>query len=185
MTKCFTGYERKYIKSAYLHHPDVLEYVLKRVLEMDYNEFIVPAACAELQKEYQEYNDPVREFVAEILPKCKWHLLPFKFLYALYKEWFKKNQPSGSLIGRNTFINDLVKIIEDDSEWFCPGKDKKIMTQSKTHNLSLINSYEPLIAEYRLTDWTGIRNGHPVCFPDDLLNSYRGIVRKSYAFYVN
>lgn len=182
MTKRFLGHERKYIKQEYLHNPAVLQYVLQRVLEMDYYEFIVPAACAELQKEYQEYNDPLREFVREILPKCRWHLLPFTFLYELYKEWFKKNQPSGSPLGRNTFINDLVKIIEDDSEWYCPDRKKKIMTNNKTHNVNLIDTDEPLIGEYHLKDWISVQGGIPVYFPADLKDSYRGLLRKTYAY---
>lgn len=76
MPKCFTGHERKYIKQEYLHRPDVLEYVLKLVLESNYDTFTVPKACLDLQAEYKEYNDPLRQFTAEILPLCRWHLEP-------------------------------------------------------------------------------------------------------------
>ena len=54
MPKCFTGHERKYIKQEYLHRPDVLEYVLKLVLESNYDTFTVPKACLDLQAEYKE-----------------------------------------------------------------------------------------------------------------------------------
>lgn len=45
MTKCFTGKERKYIKNEYLHRKDVLQYVLHRVLNMDYDTLSEPEAC--------------------------------------------------------------------------------------------------------------------------------------------
>lgn len=44
-TKCFTGAERKYIKQDYLKRKDVLEYVLWKVLNMDYYELPIPKAC--------------------------------------------------------------------------------------------------------------------------------------------
>lgn len=58
-TKCFTGQERKYIKNDYLNRKEVLEYVLYRVLHMDYYEFNNPSVCQELLNEYKEYNDPI------------------------------------------------------------------------------------------------------------------------------
>src|SRR5699024_5398232 len=85
--KCFTGKERKYIKHDYLHRKDVLEYVLWRVLNMDYYTLSEPEACRLALEEYKEYNDPIRQFIDEILPECKWNLLPYAFLYDLYKSW--------------------------------------------------------------------------------------------------
>ena len=67
-TKCFTGVERKYIKQDYLHRQDVLEYVLHKVLHMDYYELDVPASCQQALNEYKEFNDPVRQFVSDIFP---------------------------------------------------------------------------------------------------------------------
>lgn len=42
--KCFTGVEKKYIKADYLHRPEVLEYVMFKVLNMNYYSFSEPAA---------------------------------------------------------------------------------------------------------------------------------------------
>ena len=39
-TKCFTGKERKYIKNDYLQRPEVLEYVMYKVLNMNYYEMV-------------------------------------------------------------------------------------------------------------------------------------------------
>ena len=85
MTKCFTGVERKYIKTDYLHRPEVLEYVMKRVLHTDYYSLSEPAACKDVLNEYKEFNDPVRQYWDEFRDRFQWDLLPFTFLYDLYK----------------------------------------------------------------------------------------------------
>lgn len=152
--KCFTGRERKYIKSDYLTRPDVLEYVLHKVLHMDYYQLSEPAACKEALAEYKDFNDPVRQFAEEMLPLCKWDLLPFGFLYDLYKSWYKRNSPSGSVQGKNTFINDLLSVLPSFSDWICEGKSKQ------TRSAHRMDWPEPLIAEYNLGEWMNpIYNG--------------------------
>ena len=79
--KCFTGKERKYIKHDYLHRREVLEYVLHKVLNMDYYTLSEPESCKKALEEYKEFNDPVLQFVHEVLPLCVWDLLPFFELF--------------------------------------------------------------------------------------------------------
>lgn len=67
-TKCFTGAERKYIKQDYLKRTEVLEYVLYKVLNMNYYELSTPDVCKDALEEYKEFNDPILQFVNEILP---------------------------------------------------------------------------------------------------------------------
>lgn len=107
-TKCFTGVERKYIKQDYLKRTEVLEYVLYKVLNMNYYELSTPDVCKDALEEYKEFNDPILQFVNEILPQLQWDLVPFTFLYSLYRAWFDRYIPSGSPQARNTFIKDLL-----------------------------------------------------------------------------
>jgi len=171
--KSFTGIERKYIKADYLGRQDVLEYVLHRVLNMDYYSLSNPAACQEVLQDYKSYNDPVREFVQEMLPQCQWQLLPYTFLYALFKAWFAKNCPSSQLLSRNDFKDELCGVlISDGSIWQpVPGQ-----VRSKNYMVGP----EPLIDEYGLTDWMNKTYRGPdvnkVCLPK-LSVSYRGIFR--------
>lgn len=161
-TKCFTGKERKYIKDEYLHNEDVLEYVLYKVLNSNYYELIEPAACKDALDEYKEYNDPVRQFCADVLPEAKWDLLPFKFLYDVYKEWFKENSPSGSLQGSYTFVKDLKIAIANNDEWTVgPGQKNQVYTNN------LMENDEPLAYKYNLTNWQKF----------DRNTRYSGIVR--------
>lgn len=171
--KCFTGQERKYIKSDYLHRPDVLEYVLYKTLNMNYYEFIEPAACKSLLDEYKIFNDPIRQFIDEVLPLCVWDLLPFGFLYELYKAWFKKNSPSGEVKGKNVFIKDIQDVLIDNPIW-------QIKKDSPMPTRHYMDKPEPLILEYDLNDWKnpvyrGI-NPDKICSPK-LKGSYKGLLR--------
>lgn len=175
-TKCFTGAERKYIKHDYLHRPEVLEYVLHKVLNMDYVELDVPESCLNALAEYKEFNDPLRQFTSEILPELQWDLVPFTFLYDLYKMWYKKNVGNGEVISRKMFVKNLVNVLNDDSEFICEDKSKKYYTGSQ------MDKAEPLIAEYDLKDWmnphaAGSHDMEKRCHPI-LQANYRGLLRR-------
>ena len=179
MTKCFTGQERKYIKWDYLHRKEVLEYILYRVCNMNYYSLSEPAGCSKALIEYKEYNDPVRQFFDEIRSDVVWDLLPFVFLYDLYKQWFKLNSPSGTIQGRNTFINDLLNVIKFDPEWSCPDKQHYYRVTDKN-----MSKTETLIAAYNLENWMDKKYKGPdiakLCNPV-LATGYRGIVRNTQA----
>lgn len=145
--KCFTGAERKYIKHDYLHRKEVLEYVLHRVLHMTNYELSVPKACEAALAEYREYNDPVRQFVEEIVPRLKWDLVPYTFLYDLYTCWFKANIPNGTAINSRTFGKEFRKLMKDNPDWDCSEHTKNRRPCTK------ISIPEPLIEEFNLMKW--------------------------------
>ena len=147
--KCFTGRERRYIKNDYLHRQDTLEYVLWRVLNMDYYALSEPEACKEALAEYKEFNDPIRQFVSEMLPQCVWDFLPFAFLYDLYKAWFRQVSPSGTPVGKTTFINELLTLLKSDVTigWLCDDKAKQVRVGT------MMAKPEYLIVQYDLSSW--------------------------------
>ncbi|MCI4659669.1 DNA primase family protein [Cryobacterium zhongshanensis] len=146
-TKCFTGAEKRYIKDDYVGRDEVLQYVLKRVLHMDYYVLSEPEATKLVLEEYKGFNDPVRAFWDEFEEAFIWDLLPFPFLYDLYKAWFAKTNPSGSPIGRNVFVNDLVAIVRKSTQWYCADKTAKVRPAAR------MASPEPIIARFDLKDW--------------------------------
>ncbi len=172
-TKCFTGRERKYIKRDYLQRPDVLEYVMYKVLNMDYDAFSIPQVCESLLSTYKSFNDSTRAFLEEMLPLCQWDLLPFSFLYELYKAWMKKNCPLAQLSNKQTFIKDIKNMIKDFDDW--SANDRPISTRN------LMDKPELLIMDYDLKDWQNpVYKGSDVtqmCKPM-LAQSYRGLQRK-------
>lgn len=145
--KSFTGCEKTYIKSDYLYRADVLEYVLFKVLNMNYYKLSEPSACTIALDEYKMFNDPIKQFADEFISQCVWDILPFSFLYDGYKAWFKKNSPSGQMQGKNTFITDLIAALPSISGWACPGRTKALRPGTK------MDLPEPLILEYDLKDW--------------------------------
>lgn len=175
MDKCFTGQERKYIKSDYLHRKDVLEYVIFRVLNMNYYTLSESSACKDILNEYKEFNDPVRQFWNEFKDKFVWDLLPISFLYDLYQAWYKRNAPSGTELGKTKFNCDLKAILSSDDSWQHKGK-LSICTSNR------MSKREPLIRDYNLTNWTNklYRGDDPdVKYrPVPLSENYRGLLRK-------
>ena len=177
-TKCFTGAERKYIKNDYLHRADVLEYVLHKVLHMDYYELDVPVSCQNALNEYKEFNDPLRQFVNEILPELQWDLVPFTFLYDLYKAWYVKNVGKSDVIGKQVFIKNLAGVLNADSDFIYEDKSKRYRPGAQ------MDKAEPLIAEYDLKDWMNpmMSGSHDIekrCRPI-LKADYRGIIRNNH-----
>lgn len=171
--KCFTGRERTYIKSDYLKRQDVLEYVLHKVLNTSYYSFQEPKACRELLEEYKQFNDPVSQFLTEMLPELVWDLVPFCFLYDLYKEWMKRNNPASPIQGKKTFIKDVKHLMANNNNW-------RILSKNPHPTGSLMDKPEPLIAEYGLHDW---KNPYYKGTDADRIyttaprSSYRGLLR--------
>lgn len=173
--KCFTGTERKYIKYDYLKRKEVLEYVLFKVLNMNYYELSVPEVCKDALEEYKEFNDPVRQFMAEIMPQLQWDLVPFAFLRDLYAVWYKKNvSNSKDSKGTKTLVKDILNILKEYPDWTCEDKDKNIRPGDK------MDKPEWLIDEYKLEDWySRTYKGNDLskkCCPS-LKSFYRGIQR--------
>ena len=173
-TKCFTGKERKYIKQDYLHRQEVLEYVLYKVLNMTNYELDTPDSCKLALEEYKEFNDPVRQFVNEIFPDLQWDLVPYKFLYDLYKAWYKKNVGKSDVVSQTMFNKQIRNLVQTMDDW--TGEVTPIRPGTK------MDKAEPLIAEYDLQDWmnphaSGSHDIEKRCHPI-LRANYKGIVRK-------
>ena len=175
-TKSFVGRERPYI-TDYLKSDAVLQYVMKVALESNDYELPTPECSKVLLEEVRLRNDVVYQFFTEIIEPYEgsWKLLPFSFLYDLFKSWYSKNNPSGMVVGRNTFIEDIVRVVKSSQQWFCEDKDKLIRVTKDN-----MNGPEPLIAEYHLDDWKSktYKGGdvNKICVPL-LATKYRGIQR--------
>ena len=145
--KRFQGKERKYIKDDYLHRKDVLEYVLYHVLaETDYYELDEPEACLELLDEFRLTNDPVRQFLDDILIRATWDVLPWQFVFDLYRHWFMRNNPSGRCQSRKSLINDVKEIISDYEGW--DYSDNPVSIPDEMYEMP-----EGLIGMYGVLEW--------------------------------
>lgn len=179
--KSFTGAERKYIKQDYMHRTEVLEYVLYRVLSTNFYELSEPAAVRAALHQYKIENDPVRAFAEEFLDRVVWDLLPWRFLYALYRAWLTKDQPSNPPLGYNKFVKHFTLILQEATSegdgygWF--------VTPAAVRTKNRILGEEPLAVEYNLDQWFDIQpvNGsiRKVGTPHNMPVSTRGLLRAS------
>ena len=151
------GVERRYIKDDYLARKEVLEYVLCRVLNMNYYEFSEPEACQALLLEYKEANDPVRQFWAELEEQFVWDLLPYEFIYALYAAWSKQYEQNAQILGRNTFKSQLQDVVRTSSDiWWVPPKEPEAggkMRDKYLNRKDMMDKPEMLIKQYRVQGW--------------------------------
>ena len=179
--KCFTGKENKNIKAVYLADKEVLEYALYKLLNMDYHSLSEPDACKAALVDYKETNDPIRQFWTEFEDEFVWDLVPYPFLFDLYKAWYEQNYPKDRQVSRVSFINSLKTIVMRESiVWGCDESNKK-----KYRVGNKMSKPELLIDTYKLKDWesrsyTGrdITKKCTLKLGDPLAESYAGIFRK-------
>lgn len=187
MTKCFTGIERRYIKDDYLCRKEVLQYVLYKVLNMpSYYCLDEPGSCRRILEMFQSANDPVRQFLGEILPCLQWDIVPNQFFFDLYVAWYNKNVPSGKVKGKQRFLDDVREIFIQDELNAMMGGQKVYpwkFTDGTKRIGSMMDKPEPLIKEYGLTDWMNMSyaGSDPeklCCIPDaKKKDTTKGIIR--------
>lgn len=181
--KCFLGRDNPHIKDDYLRRPEVLEYVLHKVLNMpDYYKFDEPAASKRLLAEYEIFNNGVREFFEEFRDQFVWDFLPFDFLYDLYLGWTKRVNPSGKQLSKSSFKQEIRQILKNDPDWMVytkpDGKDGQVRPGK------YVTEHEPLAVEYGLLGWNSFafdlhhapaqRSGYANIKPH-----YTGVMRKT------
>ncbi|GAB2554366.1 DNA primase family protein [Leucobacter ruminantium] len=144
LTARFEGRERKYIKDDYMHRPEVLQYVMRRALEMDFTGYSETSVSAALLLEAKNDNDPVRLFWAEHRDEFVWDLLPLEFLFEVYKGWFARNKPSGHMVDRKSFDDSIRAAVADGpGDWVDLGKGEKMKASTR------MAGREPLVVEYQ------------------------------------
>ncbi|GAB05027.1 DNA primase [Gordonia amarae] len=185
--KCFTGAERKYIKNDYLRRPEVLEYVLKRVLDHAltpaHYELPEPDAVKCALAEFRESNDPVLEWWNDNKLIFQWDLLPFTFLHEFYVAWMGRRYANGKPLGYKAFCRELRQLVAADptSQWYCDDHTAPIRPAQR------MVDPEPLIVEYSLVNWgdTSTKPGDKnyrtrrATIPGDMFKAnYRGLLRR-------
>ncbi|MDE1710054.1 phage/plasmid primase, P4 family [Staphylococcus cohnii] len=73
------------IKEKYLADKKVLEYVLHKAINLNFNKFILPRVSAELLEEYVQDNDPVYDFKVTEFDKWNVDKVPKTIVYYRYK----------------------------------------------------------------------------------------------------
>lgn len=97
----FEGKEDKSIKEEKLKDKTVLEYVLHKALQLDFEKFIVPKVVKEAKEEFKKENDPILDFYCETIEPYldsknemfdpELDRLPINYVYKLYTHFAKEN----------------------------------------------------------------------------------------------
>lgn len=88
-----------------------------------------------------------------------WDLLPFTFLYDLYRAIGGDDLVP---VSRQCFVSSIAHLVSDDPLWSCDDKSRKFRPRQ------MMRVHEPLVATYGLDAWAGPRNPH----------GYRGLLRR-------
>jgi putative DNA primase/helicase len=172
--KWFGDSERKYIKKDYLKRPEVLQYVLKRALVMTHTELSNPKVCEKALDDYKGNNNMLLSFWNEFEPQLKWGLVPFRFLFDLYREWFRKTNPSGQPESLNSLVSFLREHLAGSPKWEHKGS-------TDVRPKGLMDAPETLIADYGLEDWMNESYGGTDSLKKSVVSplrvNYKGLVR--------
>lgn len=146
--KSYTGIERKYIKEDYLNRPEVLEYVLYKVLNMDYYEINEPEYCKETMNLYKIHNDPVRDFMNETMPQFGADAIPSEYLYVLYGKWLEQNNPAAKkfMLGKTNFLAEFKELLANYPEWYFPKDHFRVKAK-------YLDKQELTLHIYDLKEW--------------------------------
>lgn len=79
------------IKDSYINRSDVLQYVLHKAVNMDFERFTVPDVSEKLLEEYKQENDPLVDFKENVFEQIGLNKIPFYIVYSCYKSFCQDN----------------------------------------------------------------------------------------------
>lgn len=106
------------IKEEYLKHPDILEYVLHKALNLKFDRFIEPKASQKLLNEYKNVNDFMRQFVVEAYIEEGYHKIekvPNGFIRQRLDDYLTSQRHKHTPIP-NDFGTQLAKLLTEETE---------------------------------------------------------------------
>ena len=95
------------IKDDYIERQDVLEYVLYRALQLDFEKFSEPDASSKALQEFEIDNDPIISFKKEFFDSNSIERIPTYYLYGFYTKYCTKNHYTALSSGK--FIRQLME----------------------------------------------------------------------------
>ncbi|WP_332881449.1 phage/plasmid primase, P4 family [Vagococcus martis] len=99
------------IKDEYIKNKNVLEYVLFKAINMDFERFTVPSESERLMKDYKQVNDPMVDFKENVFDNLNLNKIPFYIVYGYYKEFCHDNnfQPMSKI----KFSKEFESLLDD------------------------------------------------------------------------
>ena len=132
------------IRNDYITRKDVLEYVLYKALQLDFDKFSVPEVSKKALADFELDNNPLIGFKVSFFDKLKVDKVPTYYLYEYYKKYCSINGLKA--LGQNKFIRRFLTV--------APNYEKK---PAKLSNLEIqqvknVNMQDELIVFTRLPE---------------------------------
>lgn len=137
----FNGAKENFdIKEVYIRSKEVLEYVLHKSINMDFERFDVPEVANKQLEEFKIDNDPILEFKVTVFDNIEETTIPMKFIYELYKSFCKENEYKPST--NRTFFKLLKKFLGDEYVTeTCKMKSDDLLKLTKYHYIYGIDQW--------------------------------------------
>lgn len=88
----FNGTKENFkIKDEYIKNDDVLQYVLYKAINMDFERFTEPEASKQELEMFKQDNDPVLDFKLSVFDEWKIQEVPKNIVYEMYKKFTHEN----------------------------------------------------------------------------------------------
>ena len=118
------------IKDDYINRKEVLEYVLWKAINLDFDRFNEPKATQERMQEFKEENNTVYKFLNEYLSDVVSTRIPVRFLWDVYRSWC--HEGNHTIPKKSNFEKELAQNLPvgwTKEKWkpldqFNPTKDK-------------------------------------------------------------
>lgn len=111
----FEEEDKWYIKSDYIYRKEILEYVLFKAINLNFDRFIEPKASTEALEEFKSGNNTIFRFVNELLENGKSERYPLIFLWEAYKLWCKEEEVKA--LNKFDFTKSLKTVLAKGWVW--------------------------------------------------------------------
>lgn len=106
------------IKEKYIKDKRVLEFVLHKAINLDFEDFDIPSASKSMLEDYKVSNDPIAEFTKDkfnpLMESNNLDRIPKRTAHDLFKEFCKES--NYQQVGYNNFKTQFEKLIVDEYE---------------------------------------------------------------------
>src|SRR5699024_12045946 len=88
----FNGFREDYkIKEEYIKNEQVLQYVLYKAINMDFEKFDIPAVSEQMLEDFKQDNDPIMDFKCSFFDHFDLEEIPKSIVYEMYKYFCSEN----------------------------------------------------------------------------------------------
>ncbi|SHC91541.1 Putative DNA primase [Staphylococcus aureus] len=130
------------IKDVYIKNKKVLEYVLYKSINLEFDKFNIPDASKQMLDVFKQDNDPVYEFKVEIFDNWSIRKIPKYIVYGFYKEFCNEN--GYKPLSNKKFHKEFKEYLEDD---WNPDKKAKVRWKNLVEHIGdldrMVYSMEP------------------------------------------